>query len=187
VLRRLRILRRKLIVWHRLPRFEQLWLLPVWCLLGLSRLLILTMPFRRLAPYLGRHLGNDAVIPLLSAHQQARALHIGRVVRLAAQYTPWESNCFSQAVAVRVLLGGYGISYTLCFGLARTRADSEELQAHAWVAAGPVCVSGGDGFRQFTVVGVFVSHDLTAQGKGSVHPGQLTTLPRVRVGKNRES
>ena len=171
MLRYLRSLRRKLIALFRLPRFEQVWLLPAWCLLGLSRLVILTIQFRRLAPYLGRHIGNRAVVPLLSAHQQARALHIGRVVRLAAQYTPWESNCFPQAVTARVLLGGYGIPYALCFGLAKEGENGRALKAHAWVAAGPVRVSGGDGFRQFTVVGVFVSRKLAALCRGRERAG----------------
>ncbi|CAK0778628.1 Transglut_core3 domain-containing protein [Gammaproteobacteria bacterium] len=154
--------RRKFSHFLRLPRFEKMWLFPVWGLLGLSRLTILSIQFRRLAPYLGGHMGNCAVVPVLSPQQQRRALQIGRVVRLAARYTPWESNCFPQAVTARLLLGLYRIPYALFFGVYKDEENFHELKAHAWVAAGPVRVTGGDGFWQFAVVGVFVSHGLFA-------------------------
>ena len=88
-------------------------------------------------------------------------MQIGRAVRLAARYTPWDSNCFPQAVVARLLLGLYGIPYALFFGLRRD-PDSGAMLAHAWVAAGRVRVTGGESFGQFTVVGVFVSRNLAA-------------------------
>ncbi|CAK0745209.1 hypothetical protein CCP3SC1_140050 [Gammaproteobacteria bacterium] len=117
--------------------------------------MILTVQFPRLATCLGVHFGNQSVIPILSTSQQIRAFHIGRVVRLTAGYTPWESNCFPQAVTARLLLGLYRIPYALFFGVAKN--GESEMEAHAWVAAGPVRVTGSDGFSGFTVVGVFVS------------------------------
>lgn len=139
-----------------LPGFCLVWLVPVWLLLGVSRLLIKIVSFRRLAPYLGVLSGAAPWVPLLQTHQQSRARDIGRVVRLAARYTPWESNCFPQAVVARLLLGWYGIPYALYFGLLNDRGAAP-LSAHAWVAAGPVQVTGGSAFHQFTVVGVFAS------------------------------
>lgn len=141
--------------------FIKLWLLPVWLTLGFSRALILTLSFKRLAPRLGIHEGAAPWVPLLDSAQEACALEIGRVVRLAARYTPWESNCFPQAVAARLLLGLYGIPYVLYFGLARDPANGD-MKAHAWVVAGRVRVAGGASFRQFTVVGCFVAPQLAA-------------------------
>ena len=150
-----RIAWRKARSFGRQGRFEQLWLLPLWLLLGLARALILGISFRRLAPHLGRSLGSVAWVPLLGAAQHARAQQIGRAVRLAARYTPWDSNCFAQAVAARVLLGLYGVPYALFFGVKRA-PEAAALEAHAWVAAGRVQVTGGAGFGEFTVVGCFV-------------------------------
>jgi hypothetical protein len=152
----LRTLGRKARSFRRLPLFSRVWLLPLWCLLGLAKALIFTVSFRRLAPHLGRPCGVAPRLPLLDDRQQARALQIGRAVRLAARYTPWESNCFPQAVAARLLLGCYGIPYAVFFGLMRDPA-SPRVKAHAWVAAGRVPVTGGAGFGQYTVVGVFVA------------------------------
>jgi hypothetical protein len=154
-----RVLRRKALTFLRLPLFVLGWLLPLWCLLGLSKALILIVSFRRLAPHLGVSTGVQPWVPLLNAQQQARAQQIGRAVRLAASYTPWDSNCFPQAVAARVLLGLYDIPYALFFGVMRDSV-SDELKAHAWVASGRVQVTGGASFRQFTVVGVFVATSL---------------------------
>ena len=136
--------------------FEKVWFVPSWFMLGASRAAILAVPFRRLAPWLGANAGTSPSLPLLDERQTRRALQIGRVVRLAAAYTPWESNCFPQAVTARFLLRWYGVPYALYFGLARASDCSDAMQAHAWVAAGRISVTGGSSFAQFTVVGSFV-------------------------------
>jgi hypothetical protein len=141
------------------PLFVQAWFVPLWLLLGLSKAAIFTVSFRRLAPQLGEPVGAAPWVPLASAAQEALALQIGRAVRMAARYTPWDSNCFPQAVAARVLLGLYGLPYALYFGLMRD-PQSAQMKAHAWVATGRVGVTGGRSFGQFTVVGVFVPSSL---------------------------
>lgn len=146
---------------QRLPYFEQLWFLPVWWLLGLSRFAILAFAFRRLAPWLGVQAQACVWLPVLDRREETLALHISRVVRLASRYTPWQSNCFPQTVVARLLLGLYGVPYTLFFGLTRDQ-DASEIKAHAWVVAGRVSVAGGRSFDQFTVVGSFVAPQLAA-------------------------
>lgn len=146
----------------RQPRFARLWFFPVWLLLGLARALILCVPFQRLAPRLGRHAGAAPWVPVLDAAHQRRAQQIGQVVRLAARYTPWTSNCFPQAVAARVLLGLYRVPYVLCFGVTRT-PDSANFQAHAWVVSGRVAVSGGPSFDRYVTVGVFADPRLSIE------------------------
>lgn len=150
-------LRRKARTFWSQSLFIQAWFLPLWLLLGVSKALIFTLSFRRLAPRLGRQSGVAPWLPLLTAQEEARALAIGRAVRLTAKYTPWDSNCFPQAIAARVLLGLYGLPYILFFGLMRQPDDASGMKAHAWVAAGRVRVTGGTSFGQFTVVGCFVS------------------------------
>ena len=149
-----------------LPLFTKVWFLPTWVALGVSRALILAVPFRRLAPRLGTAQGTSAHVPLLTQAQESRARAIGRTVRLAARYTPWTSNCFPQAVVARMLLGIHRIPYAIHFGLmpdsragaaapAPAAPRSAGMRAHAWVVAGRVPVTGGHSFHQYTVVGVF--------------------------------
>ncbi len=152
-------LARKWTSFRRLSTFEQVWLVPTWVLLGASRAAIRTVEFRRLASLLGAGASAAPSVPLTTPAQQHRAALVGRTVRVAARYCPWDANCYAQAVTARILLGAYRVPYSLFFGVARgdpATADSG-LRAHAWVASGPVRVTGGDGFRAYTAVGTFVS------------------------------
>lgn len=137
------------------PRFQRLWFLPTWLLLGGARLLIQMLPMRYLVSSLGYSSGTAAVLPLIDSAQTQRAIAIGHTVQVAARYTPWESNCFPQALTARFLLGLYRIPTSVFFGVRR----SPDFAAHAWVAAGRVCVVGGYSFNEFNVVNCLVSTD----------------------------
>lgn len=158
----LKTIRRKAAAFLRKPLWTQLWFLPTWLLLGLAKVIIFTVSFRRLAPRLGVARGIDPWVPLLEPAEEILALQIGRLIRLAARYTPWDSNCFPQAVVARLLLGFYHIPYVIFFGLMR-EPHSNEMRAHAWVVAGRIPVTGGRSFGQFTVVGCFVAPMLAEQ------------------------
>ncbi len=138
----------------RQPLFIKLWVVPVWILLGLAKISIFCIPFKVLAKYMGVNISSAYWIPLLSKPQCQRAQLIGRLVQGVARFTPWESNCFPQALTAQLLLNCYRIPATLFFGL---RREDQEMLAHAWVAAGPVAVCGGRSFHQYAVVGAFTS------------------------------
>ena len=140
--------------------FCRLWLLPTWCLLGLSRLLILFVPFRVIAAHLGDSHSLAAWVPLANLRQEERARRIAQTVRLASRVTPWQANCLPQALAAAFILRLYRIPYALFMGVSRS-ADASTMTAHAWVQVGRVTVSGGNGFNDFTVVGSFISASLT--------------------------
>lgn len=152
------LLLRKCRSFLRLPVFLQLGVLPTWCLLGLARLLVLTIPFRKIAPRLGQHAGIQVSIPIIPKQAVHRARMISRLITTTARYCPWNANCFAQAITARVWLACYGIPYALYFGL--KKSPEQQLEAHAWVCAGPVKVTGGDSFDTFTVVSVFVSKEI---------------------------
>lgn len=139
----------------RQPWRERALFAVAWLLLGIGRGMVLLLPFRRIAPLLGRACGPRAEAQATSAHQQERARVIGRCVRWAARYTPWNSNCFAQAICARLLLGLGGVPCIVYFGVARDAGQN--LQAHAWTRAGTLAVTGGDGFARFAVVGAFAS------------------------------
>jgi hypothetical protein len=147
--------RRKLRTWLAQPTFVKLWAGPVWLVLGLAKLAIRLLSFKRLAGFMGASQGVEPWVPLASPQQQRRARLIGRTIGAVAKNTPWESNCFPQALTARLLLGLYGIPHAVYFGLARG-PEREGLQAHAWVACDRIPVTGGAGFCHFTAVGMFV-------------------------------
>jgi hypothetical protein len=146
----------------RLPAFMHCWLLPCWCLLGLSRLLLWAVPFGRLKRWLGSSGGDAPWVPLATDRQMYLALQIGRTIRLAARCTPWESACLPQALAARWLLGLHRVPYALYLGWRRGAAVQGEAAAHAWVAVGRVRVTGGAGFPDYAVLGTFVAPRLAA-------------------------
>lgn len=132
------------------------WLIPAFVLLGLMRGILLLMPFKRIARYLGVHIQNISVIPLANPQQIFRAGHIGSAIRTAANYTPWESKCLAQAMTARILLGINGIPYALFLGV--NTQNATDMTAHAWVCVDRVPVTGGNGFSGYTVLSTFVSH-----------------------------
>jgi len=150
---------KRLVHFFRRPVFVQAWTLPVWLLLGFAKIGIYTVSFRRLLPHLGMSAGVAPWVPLLSDEGENRARQISEVVRMASRFTPWESNCFPQAIVSRLLLGLYGIDYCLFFGVRRGKGQ-EPFDAHAWIAAGRIAVVGGRSFRKYTVVGIFAAPGL---------------------------
>jgi ATP-binding cassette subfamily C protein len=157
----------------RHPWWEQLAFVPVWILLGLARAAIRLLAFERLAGALGTSMGVQVVVPLLQPRQVARARRISSLVTWVATHTPWRSDCFPQALVARLLLGLCGVPWSLCFGLAR--GANHALNAHAWVAAGPVSVTGGYSFARFTTVGCFTS--LAGAGDGPRATGAAMARP----------
>lgn len=137
----------------RLGLKDQVRFTAAWSLLGLSRLLIIALPFTVIRRLLGENRASDEERPAppLDDGQRIRAMHIGRVVELAAAYAPWRSDCYPQALTARTFLALRRIPHEVVFGV---RRDGDALIAHAWVRAGDVEVTGGSG-REYTEVGWF--------------------------------
>lgn len=141
--------------WQRRNRIERLLLLEAVVLLGLARLLVLTIPFRWLAHTLGAHM-REATVAVASADLEMARL-IGQAVRSAAGNTPWQSVCLPQAVAGQWMLKRRGISATLYLGVTKAENKPEQLAAHAWLRCGDQILTGREGHRQFTVVSTFAA------------------------------
>lgn len=129
--------------------FFKLGFIPTWLILGLARAMVLSIKFRVLARYLGKHQGILLATPMLTPEQTQRARQISRLITTTSRYCPWRANCFAQAIAARFWLAHFKIPLMLYFGLAKTE---RELAAHAWVSSGRLFVTGGNSFSQYTVV-----------------------------------
>ena len=134
--------------------FIKVWFFPVWIGLGVASLAITTLAFGRIAPRLGESCGITKPDLTASAAEGMRAIQIGRTVQLAARYAPWRADCYPQAIVARLLLGLYGLPFTVSMGVRRDPATGT-AQAHAWVQCGQICVTGGDGDQAHSVVAVF--------------------------------
>jgi len=135
--------------------FVKAWFIPTWVILISAKLAIRLIPFKRIAPLLGRSKGTACSIPLLTRSQTRRAKLVASVISSAARYVPSDSNCYPEALTAVLLLRLYGIPYAFFFGLKRD-PSSDSFKAHAWAASGTVRLTGGGGFDEYTVVGCFI-------------------------------
>lgn len=151
-------LNRKYQSWSARPPAEKGWFFVAYPLLGVARATILLVPFKWIARTLGQDAHMALQMPLATPQQMQRALAIGRGVRLAATYTPWQSKCLAQAMVASWLLRRCGLPYGLYFGVRKDPDSRDGLAAHAWVSSGPAAVTGGRGcFNDFSVVYNFVN------------------------------
>lgn len=129
----------------RLLLIEAIW----W--LGVSRLLLLVVPFRWIAPHLGKQVAEGEQKEEPSSIPRSR--HIGWAVRAVAAYTPWQSACLVQALAAKRMLQRRRIPSTLYLGVAKDKDAS--MQAHAWVRCNGAILTGEAGHQRFTVIASF--------------------------------
>ncbi len=119
--------------------------------LGIARLAILTLPFRWVAPGLGRHMAQS---PEEAGAAPAELLdRISWAVATASRHLPWDCLCLAQAMAGKAMLKRRGVPSTLYLGLAK--AGEAQLQAHAWLRCGERILTGWQGMGEFTVITTF--------------------------------
>jgi hypothetical protein len=82
----------------------------------------------------------------LSDSEEAVAREVRLVVRAVAERLPWTSTCLVRAMAARALLARRRLPCTLYLGL---RHPAPSLEAHAWLRAGSISVTGGAESRAF--------------------------------------
>ena len=119
--------------------------------LGLARLALLLLPFRRVAPYLGRQMAQSPAAPVDLLNRLAWA------VATVSRHLPWDCFCLAQALAAKAMLQRRGVPSTLYLGLAK---DGEsQLQAHAWLPCGEGILIGRQGMAGFTVIASFAEDE----------------------------
>ena len=119
--------------------------------LGIARLAVLVMPFRWIAPFLGRHMAESP--QTTESEQKEIAERISRVVQTVSRHMPWECKCLTQAIACKNMLKRRGLQTTLYLGVAK--GGEGNLKAHAWLRSGDMIVTGARGMDQCAVVSTF--------------------------------
>jgi Transglutaminase-like superfamily len=126
--------------------------------LAAARLALIFIPF----PHLARRLG-DFVAPsdprVLRAKVSVEAKaplaqEIGWAVTRAARYLPFKAVCLPQAMAARVMLKRRGVASVMHFGAAK--GEAKPLDAHAWLDAAGVEVTGYPVAKNFAEIACFV-------------------------------
>jgi Transglutaminase-like superfamily len=105
-------------------------------MLALARLIVLTVPFRFMTPWLRR-------APATASCDQKLLLAVRQAVRIAARNVPWNAVCLPQALAAKAMLARRGCGSA--FYLGATFNSNSNLIAHAWLVAGGQVVIGAAG------------------------------------------
>jgi len=127
--------------------------------LFIARLALVFIPFPRLARRLGTFV-TPAVARATqtatdSALDQSRiAEEIAWAVTRAARYVPFKAVCLPQAMAAQVMLKRRGVKSVMHFGAAR--GTDKPLDAHAWLDAAGVEVTGYPVAENFAEIACFV-------------------------------
>jgi hypothetical protein len=132
-------------------REEFMFFIEAWLFLAFARSMLIILPFKKIAPTLGKMKDEvtnaDLDIAVLNKIQMA--------VLRGSRYSPWRTKCFEQAIAAKIMLKKRHIKSTLYLGVLKD--VSNELRAHAWLKANDVIVTGGPEVNKFTVISWFGS------------------------------
>lgn len=146
--------RRMLLGFVRFSVKEKVSLILAWCLIGLSAASLRLVPFRHLAPLLGKQLGAVAYVPIANDKQLRRARMVRCAILRAARIAPFRSDCLPQAFAAASLCRVFGVPVSVHLGI-KLQGVGKDMAAHAWSCAGPVALSGGRCFVTYTPVCCF--------------------------------
>lgn len=139
---------RKVYKFIKLDNKRKVLFIQAFIILGISRALVLSVHFKRLSKGFGVH-GAE------TSHEVCEDIKTTKLVQwainTASRFTPWNSNCLAKAITAQKMLKKRKISSTMYFGVAK---EKNELTAHAWLRAGNIYVTGGDG-NGYAITGMF--------------------------------
>lgn len=119
--------------------------------LGISRIAILILPFRWIAPFLGQHMASSDEND--ENGNKETTISVSRAILTMSRHLPWECKCLVQAISGKMMLGRRKIPSTLYLGVGKE--ENGDLNAHAWLRAGDSIILGGGGLERFAVVSTF--------------------------------
>lgn len=157
--RGMRLIRRLIFRFTQINNRRRLLLLEaVPCLLA-ARLALIFVPFPQLARRLGTFVSptdpRAARTENKAAREQAQvAEEVGWAVTRAARYVPFKAVCLPQAMAARGMLRRRNIDSVMHFGA--TKGTEKPLDAHAWLDAAGVEVTGYPVGNMFAEIACFV-------------------------------
>jgi hypothetical protein len=128
--------------------------------LALARIAILTVPFRWTIRLLAYRPVSDGMKNPCSCDTAALkfARRAGWALASVSSRTPWRSTCLTEAIAGAGMLRSRQLAATLALGIAKSFANPDTLEAHAWLTCGDLIVTGAQGHTRFRVVARFARY-----------------------------
>jgi Transglutaminase-like superfamily len=127
--------------------------------LALTRLALAVAPFPALARRLGAFVPPaDPRVAAAAASTDAASARLAREISWAvtrgAVHAPFKAVCLPQAIAARIMLKRRGVMSAMHFGAAK--GEGARLDAHAWLDAAGVRVTGYPVARNLAEIACFV-------------------------------
>jgi hypothetical protein len=159
---RLRLFRRLALRFRQIDNRRRALLIEAVAGLLAVRLALIFIPFPRLARRLGAFVppGDTRALAAKAAaapEQTRLAEAISWAVTRAARYVPFKAVCLPQAMAARLMLKRRGIRSVMHFGAAK--GTEKPFDAHAWLDAAGVEVTGYPAAADFAEIGCFVDRE----------------------------
>ena len=156
---RLRSIRRLLRRFNQIGNRRRALLVEAVAWLLLARLALIFIPFPRMARHLGTFVAPADARALQARSRRSQdhahlAEDIGWAVTRSARYVPFKAVCLPQAMAARIMLKRRGVASVLHFGAGR--GQDKPLDAHAWLDAAGVEVTGYPVAKGFAEIACFV-------------------------------
>jgi hypothetical protein len=126
-----------------------------WLWLAVARTMLLLLPFRKLAPILGKKIVHPCPAEYIPMHHD-RLRSIREAILRAGSWSPWRTRCFEQALAAKLMLKCRRMASTVFFGVSKNKKKGR-FYAHAWLESGGLTVTGDKHLEQFTVIACFKS------------------------------
>jgi hypothetical protein len=133
---------------------DKVFFLQVFLLLSFSKLVILLVPFRKVAPHLGMVNGN--INSNISPADQEAADRVKLFIYMVGGNLPWASVCLDQAMTCMILLNKRKIPGGMYLGVKKNELE-KKLDAHAWVLCGGNILIGGERSRNYQVAAWFAN------------------------------
>jgi hypothetical protein len=127
--------RTRVLTFRAMPYADRQLLVEAAILLGVSRLLLLSIPFRLLAPLLSHNIRCSRKSPDLPPNRKVRW-----AVITAARNVPFRAVCLPQAMAAKFMLARRGYPSILHLGVGKNGASN--LMGHAWLESSSTIVVG---------------------------------------------
>ncbi|WP_276134900.1 lasso peptide biosynthesis B2 protein [Polluticoccus soli] len=138
--------------YRRLSLQEKVLLTEVVLILLIAKLLILFVPFKKLAPYFGA-LNSEGLGHITETDATTVAM-VRKMIVVGATKVPWKSVCLDRALTAMIMLNRRRIPNTLCLGV-RFNVGKSKLDAHAWIRCNNEIFIGGARSKYYNVVAFF--------------------------------
>lgn len=134
-----------------MKRSDKILLIEAFFLAAICRLIILTVPFKMYKNCLGTY--NKETSYDSNIQDNLTIKKVARVIATISKYTPWQTKCLVQAMTAQRILRRRKVFTTIYLGVRKDKNNN--VQAHAWLRAGRVIVTGGHNIDSFKEVARF--------------------------------